>query len=150
MGRLSAPHPLPSVTTHLIARPAARRALTFSHINQFLWSSSRNRNGEESKMGTKKMKVEDKRKPKHSRDANRPAKGGKEQRDAATVSHFHGKTFPIFYLCYGPVLMAAIALILFSLHHVMLSLYSSHVEIISYSLGAGAPPQNVQQDSQAG
>ncbi|BDA48334.1 Nuclear/nucleolar GTPase 2 [Coccomyxa sp. Obi] len=36
-------------------------------------------------MGAKRTKAEDKRKPKHSRDANRPAKGAKEQRDASTV-----------------------------------------------------------------
>lgn len=33
----------------------------------------------------KKVSVADTRKPKHPLDANRPAKGGKNQRDAATV-----------------------------------------------------------------
>ncbi|CAL5224471.1 g7163 [Coccomyxa viridis] len=36
-------------------------------------------------MGKARTKAEDSRKPKHSRDASRPSKGGKGQRDAATV-----------------------------------------------------------------
>lgn len=43
-------------------------------------------------MGAKRTKAEDKRKPKHSRDANRPAKGAKEQRDASTVRQYRGLT----------------------------------------------------------
>lgn len=45
-------------------------------------------------MGAKRTKAEDKRKPKHSRDANRPAKGAKEQRDASTVRQYRGLSFP--------------------------------------------------------
>ena len=40
-------------------------------------------------MGKARTKVEDSRKPKHSRDASRPSKGGKGQRDAATVRSIH-------------------------------------------------------------
>ena len=36
----------------------------------------------------KKVSVADTRKPKHPLDANRPAKGSKNQRDAATVCVF--------------------------------------------------------------
>ena len=36
-----------------------------------------------------KSKSEDKRKPKHGLDASRPSKGGKNQRDAATVRSLH-------------------------------------------------------------
>ena len=36
-------------------------------------------------MGKVRTKAEDKRTPQHSRDAKRPSKGGKGQRDASTV-----------------------------------------------------------------
>ncbi len=46
----------------------------------------------------KKLSVADTRKPKHPLDANRPAKGGKNQRDAATVRVFK-LLFPVDCWC---------------------------------------------------
>ena len=83
-----------------------------------------------------RTKAEDNRKPKHSRDVSRPSKGGKGQRDAATV-----RAFVPFSLCA-------------CCSNLYMSTLLSLVYLIHLADGcctdAGSTPQDVQQDSKEG
>ena len=76
-------------------------------------------------------KAEDSRKPKHSRDASRPSKGGKGQRDAATVRQTS---------------------VLCRLHALVEGGWLRPYKAIlgKRNSSAGPAPQNVQQDSKEG
>ena len=53
-------------------------------------------------MGKVRTKAEDKRAPGHSRDAKRPSKGGKGQRDASTVRVLHCFMHTQCVTCFPP------------------------------------------------
>ena len=86
-------------------------------------------------MGKARTKAEDSRKPKHSRDASRPSKGGKGQRDAATVCTFG----------YAQSLHTAADAAWANQSSLMCS--HSYDKADKY---AGSKAQNVQQDSKEG
>ena len=72
------------------ARLQARKAPRLRRLHTRLLDEQ----GTASMAKAKKVRVADTRKPKHPLDANRPAKGGRNQRDAATVW-----VFILLYLC---------------------------------------------------
>ena len=83
-----------------------------------------------------RTKAEDNRKPKHSRDASRPSKGGKGQRDAATVPAF----LPLsLCACSSNLTLPPLLSLVYLIH-------LTH----GYCTDAGSTPQDVQQDSKEG